>query len=281
MLRWKRQRKDEIDLILSSSGVRAPCFVGGLKAILEKGYRINRIAGTSGGAIVAAAYALGISMSEIEERTQNIPYDKFRDYKITNLLSVRNPSIYTGETLSEFYKDLFGEAKLGDFQIDCKISVVTIIGRKRILLCRKTFPELPVWKAVRMSSTIPFVFPYLTLEGQPVTDGGLVTNMFDVFPERHRQIIALTPKADHDIRKVEQDVQASRLLLWTYIKILAEFFLDLVDNQHVPQEEWAKTIIIPTEEVGGFSFHIGQEEVDKLVQVGYNSVISSPLLPKI
>ncbi len=40
-----RRVNKNIDVILSSSGVRAPCFIGGLDAILEKGYHIHRIVG--------------------------------------------------------------------------------------------------------------------------------------------------------------------------------------------------------------------------------------------
>ena len=75
------RRKQELDVILSSSGVRAPCFVGGISALEERGYNIVRIAGVSGGAIIAAAYALGNSTTELIEVAKHIPYNKFKiDY---------------------------------------------------------------------------------------------------------------------------------------------------------------------------------------------------------
>ena len=274
-----KQKKQEIDLVLASSGVRAPCFIGGIEGILEKGYEIKRIAGTSGGAIIAAGYALGKTTEELRRLAPCTPYDKFKDYGIRNLLSLTNPSVYTGQELDEFYQRIFGNAKLKDFQIDCRISVVTIIGRERIILDRESYPELYVWEAVRMSSTIPFIFPYLKLDGKALTDGGLVTDMFDIFPDSPRMKVALRPRANHGIKKTIQDVKASKLFLWNYIKILAEYFLDAIDNQHVPEAEWNNTIVIPTGLLGAFNFDISPDDIVKLMDYGLEAVRKSEILP--
>jgi hypothetical protein len=71
------------------------------------------------------------------------------------------------------------------------------------------------------------------------------------------------------------------MFLWNYLKVLAEYFLDALDNQHVPQGEWEKTIMIPTFEIGGFSFSITPEEVQKLVKSGYTAVMDADVLPSI
>lgn len=276
---WGKVKKSkELDLVLSASGVRAPCFIGGMQAIQEKDYRIKRIAGSSGGAIIAAGFALGMTLDELKEIAPSTPYNEFKDFSLKNLCSIRNPSVYSGRPLDKFYQDIFGNATLKDFKIDCRIAVVTIIGRTRILLGRENYPDLPVWKAVRMSSTIPFIFPYLELDGTAVTDGALVTNMFDIFPEGERKVITLNPRADYSLKKVVQNVQANHLFLWNYLKILAEYFLDAVDNRHVPQEEWGRTITIPTFEIGGFNFDLKHQDIDRLIQYGYNAVIVSDLL---
>lgn len=276
---WDRLRKTkEVDLVLNASGVRAPCFLGCIEAIIEKGYTIRRIAGSSGGAIIAAGYALGKSIEELKQMAPLTPYKKFKDFNIKNLCSLTNPSVYSGGPLDKFYQDIFGEATLKDFKIDCKIVVVTILDRDRIILDKEKYPDLPVWKAVRMSSTIPFIFPYQELEGMPVTDGALITNMFDIFPEGERLLVTLSPRADFSIKKKVQDVKARHLFIWNYLKILAEYFLDAADNRHIPQEEWGKTIVIPTFEIGGFNFQLSPQDVERLMQYGYNAVIVSDVM---
>lgn len=277
MSRWSKPKHKEIDLVLSSSGVRVPCFIGGITALEERGYKIQRIAGSSGGAIIAAAYALGMTTEEMRTLSLEIPYNSFRDFKFRNLLSLSNPSVYTGQELDAYYQSIFGDATMKDCKIDCKIAVVTILGRKRILINRESHPDLLVWKAVRMSSTIPFIFPWYDLDDDPVTDGGLVIGIYDIFPENPRPIICLRPRADHALKKMIQDVKTSKLFIWSYLKIIAEYFLDAVDNQHVPEFEWNRTIVIPTFDIGGFNFDITPEEVKHLIQYGYNAVMTSEL----
>ena len=278
---WWSRKSNNIDLVLSSSGVRAPCFIGGLEAVLDKGYNIHRIAGTSGGAVIAAGYALGYTTQAMREVAENIPYETFKDFRLRNMLSLQNPSVYSGAALDAYFQDIFGDAVLADFKIDCRITVVTILGRKRMVLTRDTHPNIPVWKAVRMSSTIPFIFPYYEIDGIPVTDGGLITSMFDIFPDSPRTVVALRPRADHNLKKVIQDVHAETVFIWNYLKIIAEYFLDAVDSQHVPENEWNKTIIIPTFEIGGFNFNLRTDQVHALIQYGYNAVFLSDILPSI
>lgn len=278
---WKNRASDGVDLVLSSCGVRAPCFIGAIEALLEKGYNIHRIAGSSGGAVIAAGYALGHSPEQMRETAANIPYDSFKDFKLRNLVSISNPSVYAGKNLDAYFQSLYGDAVLGDFRVDCRIAVVTILGRKRMLLTRDTHPNMPVWKAVRMSSTIPFIFPYYEIDGIPVTDGGLITGMYDIFPDSPRPVIAFRPRADHGVKKVIQDVRAETVFLWNYLRIVAEYFLDAMDGQHVPEAEWNRTIIIPTFEIGSFNFDLEPEQVQSLIQYGYNAVFLSDILPSL
>lgn len=283
MLKWGKSKSPktpkELDIVLASSGTRAPCFIGAIAAILEKGYSIRRIAGFSGGAVIAAGFALGMSVDELRVIAPDTPFNKFRDFKIKNLFSISNPSVYTGKALDNFYKKVFGDATLKDFKIDCVIAVVTIIGRERILLTRETHPDLPVWKAVRMSSTIPFIFPYMELDGVAVTDGALVTNIFDVFPENERMLVTLAPRAVKGLKRFVHTVKSNRLFIWNYFKILAEYFLDAVGTLYIPQEEWGRTVLIPTFELGGFNFEIGPQDIEQLIQYGYDAVIISDIIP--
>ena len=274
----KRKKSRDIDVILTSSGVRAPVFVGALTALEQKGYRIKRIAGTSGGAIIAAAYALGKTTDEMLQLSKSVPYLSFRDFKFLNLFSLTNPSVYSGEGIDNYLKSLFGDARLKDFKIDCKISVVTIVGRKRILLDKETYPELPVWQAVRMSSTIPFIFPYLKLEEIPVTDGGLDIRTDNIFPDRSHPVIVLRPRSDYSLKQETREFIPHKLFLWNYLKIIAEYLLDAVDLQHLEYNEWEKTIIIPTFSMGGFNFSIQPHEVENLVNFGYKAVSTSDIV---
>lgn len=275
----RKQKDREVDLVLTSSGVRASAFIGCIEALQEKGYYIKRISGASGGAVIAASFALGKSIEEMRIHASSCPYGSFQDFRIRNLFSLRNPSVYSGKALDSYYQEIFGDAKLKDFELDCKIVVVTIMGRKRILLDKETYPDLSVWKAVRMSSTIPFIFPYYELNGMPVTDGGLDVRTGNIFPDRTRSVIVLRPRSDYNLKKSTQEVITYKIFIWNYLKVVAEYLLDAVDLQHLDVNEWEKTIIIPTFEIGGFNFDIKESEILKLIQYGYTIINTTEQIP--
>ena len=50
-------KNKKIKLVLSGSGTKYPCFVGAIKKLLEEGYEIEEVCGTSGGALVASGLA--------------------------------------------------------------------------------------------------------------------------------------------------------------------------------------------------------------------------------
>ncbi len=54
-------------LILSGGGVRGLAHIGMYRALVEAGYRIARVSGTSAGALVGLCIAAGKSPDEIEE----------------------------------------------------------------------------------------------------------------------------------------------------------------------------------------------------------------------
>ncbi len=61
-----------IDLILSGSGVKFPYFVGCLKYLQENNYNIKAVSGTSGGSLIASIIA------------QNIGYDIISNFLVKN-----------------------------------------------------------------------------------------------------------------------------------------------------------------------------------------------------
>jgi len=54
-----------------------------------------------------------------------------------------------------------------------------------------------------------------------------------------------------------------------------EFFMDSIDNQHIPQDEWKNTIIIPTQGIGSFNFDLTPNEIKELLHYGYEAVMKA------
>ena len=112
-------------------------------------------------------------------------------------------------------------------------------------------------------------------------DKWLCKDILDVFPDTDNPLVCLRPRADRGKRRDVQDAKVSKLFVWDYLKIVAEYLMDSIDSQHVVQDEWDRTIIIHTFDIGGFNFNLKPEDIESLMQHGYNAVIISDILPYI
>ena len=57
------------DIVLEGGGVKGIALVGAISVLAERGYRFERVAGTSAGAIVGALIAADIKPTELHQRT--------------------------------------------------------------------------------------------------------------------------------------------------------------------------------------------------------------------
>jgi NTE family protein len=70
------------DLVLSGGGVKGIGLSGATVALMEAGYAIQRVSGTSAGSVVGAILAVGadqLGPEQVEQITMTLPYRKFLD----------------------------------------------------------------------------------------------------------------------------------------------------------------------------------------------------------
>ena len=90
-----------IALVLGGGGMKGFAHIGVLRALEEAGIRPTCFAGTSIGALIAAAYLGGMPLEEMERRALGLrKRDLFRINHVGMLLDrMRSPSIYLEEPL--------------------------------------------------------------------------------------------------------------------------------------------------------------------------------------
>src|SRR5918993_2240885 len=67
------------DLVLEGGGVKGIGLVGAISVLEAAGYRFERVAGTSAGAIVGALVAAGMTSAEMFDVMTELDYRRFRD----------------------------------------------------------------------------------------------------------------------------------------------------------------------------------------------------------
>jgi len=159
------------NLALKGGGVKGIAYVGALKELDKAGiYKgIQRVSGTSAGAIVALMIALQLSPATIESLMRELDFKSFKS-GWNPLRIFTKYGLYTGDAILQFiYKcyeasslNLTQKATFSDFEkAGCKEIIVFASDLNTKNICEfsnyKT-PDCIVAEAIRASMSIPFFF---------------------------------------------------------------------------------------------------------------------------
>lgn len=287
------------DGVFSGGGVKAIAFAGALKAAEEAGYtQWQRLAGTSAGAITAAAVAVGYDADALTERLMGLDLATITDFgrprrvgQLRNL--VRHYALARGRTLYGWITQLLAEAPLpvqtfGELGDRLRVVATDLVHRRMVVFPddagryldpegRPWTPErFPVAAAVRMSAGYPFMFAPVKMRdavtGLPgaLVDGGIVSG-FPVFlfdregPSHPTWGFRLAEdRADGGVHIGGSDwpLDMMRAILETSIgahdTLTAQAFAD-------------RTIVIPTGNVPTLQFTLQPEAKRALWQAGHDA----------
>ncbi|UYV37244.1 patatin-like phospholipase family protein [Rhodobacteraceae bacterium D3-12] len=158
-----------VGLVLCGGGAFGTAHLGALKALQEHGHTVDMVGGTSVGAAIAAALALGYSPDEVMKLCEQI----FVKSKAMSKLMVPLHSVIDHRKIDAALKEQFGDARIEDTPISY-YSVATSLTKNDMHIARSG----PLWQAVRASSSIPAVFPpMVTDEGEVLVDGAMFDNV--------------------------------------------------------------------------------------------------------
>ncbi len=155
----------KIGLALGSGGARGLTHIGVLKALEEFDIKINYICGSSIGALIGAAYAVGMTPNEIEEIALQT------DWKLMAKILLPSFSLsafVNDKYLSNFLNDRFQNKTFND----CKIpfsAIATDIETGEMLI----IDSGEIISAVRASISIPMLFSPVKYGKHILVDGGL------------------------------------------------------------------------------------------------------------
>lgn len=158
-----------IGLVLSGGGARAFAHLGVLDELHAAGVTIDRIAGVSMGALIAANAAMARSPDEIYEIFENgfIAQNPTNDYTLPAF------SVIRGRKTRRLLEDVFGSARIEAlphrfFCVSCDLIAREIVVHRSGLLREAVYPSL----------AIPGVFPPVAAgPDRLLVDGGVLDNL--------------------------------------------------------------------------------------------------------
>jgi NTE family protein len=282
-----------VDAVFEGGGVKGIGLAGAVSVVEAEGYTWGNLAGTSAGAIVAAVLAAGYTAAELKDIVGGLDYNKFMDKGGVDRVPLLGPlisliaekGVYEGDYLEEWMTGLLeakGKRTFADLVIPgekdpryrYKLNVITSdVSRGKLVVLPTGLKDygvdpdgFPVAKAVRMSMSIPFFFEPVQLAGSTFVDGGLLSNfpvwLFDAKGKPS------WPTFGFKLVEPEEGRPNDTGTTLAFAKALITTMLDAHDKMHVEDEDFERTIAVPTLGVKTTEFGLSPERRDALFQSG-------------
>lgn len=157
-----------VGVVLSGGGARSLAHIGVLSAMAERGVNVDRIGGSSFGALIAGLHALGRSPDEMAAlcRREFVSSWPFNDYTVPKLALLR------GRKLRAALHRLFGDAALERLPRDC-FTVSADLTTSELVVHRRG----PLADAVLSSLALPGMLPPVGTDGRLLIDGSVLNGM--------------------------------------------------------------------------------------------------------
>lgn len=192
--------RPRIGLVLGGGGARGAAHIGVLEVLERLRVPVDCIAGTSMGALVAGAYAAGLSPAEMRSELAKADWnDMFQDNPPYSEINYRNKEISTrfmpgsetgvgekgvayqrgvvsGQKIKLFFNRLVG-SDLGERNIESLPLPLSIIATDIGNGEKVVFRDGSLTKAMRASMSVPGMMAPVEHQGHKLVDGGLVDNL--------------------------------------------------------------------------------------------------------
>jgi NTE family protein len=168
-----------IALVLGGGGLKGFAHIGVLRALEERGIVPDVYAGTSIGALIAAAYLGGSSVQTLAQRAEALRRkDLFRLNHFGMLLErMRAPSIYLEEPLRELCAASIPDVTFDALPKRLLVNSVDLDQGSRVVWGLPGLEGVSVRDAVYASCALPGFFPPGGVGGRTCIDGGVVDNL--------------------------------------------------------------------------------------------------------
>lgn len=255
-------------LVLSGGGIKGICFIGALQALQELNIlnNIKIFAGTSVGSIVCFLIIIGYTPEELYE------FIKIFDFSKVNIMNFEilinefglNDGLQIIRILSSFltkkkYNINVTLKELYDITQKEFIITTTNINKKCCeYLSYKTYPDLCVLQAIKMSISMPIIFTPVKFNNNMYVDGGCTDDLpMEIFEDQSKVLgLYLDEKVGDNL-----NINSFEAYGLNIIK-------SMITKRNINKEN---TVIIYTQNIKTVSFDININKKEEMYKTGYDS----------
>jgi len=203
-------------LVLSGGGARGMAHIGVIEELLERGYNITSIAGTSMGSVVGGVYALG---KMLDYRDWLYSLDRIDVFRLLDF-TFSNSGLIKGNRVFKKMKEFIPDHNIEDLSIPFAAVAVDLKSNKEVVLKKGS-----VYDALRASVAIPTVIRPVFKKGSILVDGGVLNNIPINHVHRNNNDILMAVNVNAEIKCLKPKVskEEAKKELSFYQKSLHEF----------------------------------------------------------
>jgi len=264
-------------LVLCGGGMKGIYILGGLKYLEEHKLltHINTYAGTSFGGMLAFYLSIGYSIDELYKFTKNFDFSKSNDINFDINYLFNNYSINTDTNI-----DVILDKSISLKNIDPNITLLDLYKKtkKKIILCTvcidtkqceyisfETYPDLNIKTAIKMTISVPLLFPPVKYNNKLYVDGGLLNNFpINYFNNNLENVIGINLHTDFLYVKDYDNI------INYILKIMSIMFIPCIRKY---DEDKYKNIVYNIKidnNVKTFDFELTSERKKEMYLEGYN-----------
>ena len=296
------------NLVFEGAGIRGIAYCGAIQEMEARNLMTNieKVGGTSSGAIVALTLSLGYSGKDIEHLVTKTKFRKFNDggfFFIGGINRLRKYfGWYKGKRIEKWLGKII-EQKTGKADItfeelhqagfkDLYITGTSLTKQKTIIFSRETYPNMKVRDAVRISSSIPLYFEPVFMDSSGtimyhpkqkhgldvLVDGGIIENFpIRIFDKETADLNTIGFRLDHE-SQIESDKLNKTLAempvadLNEYFKAFYSIVIENLNRQRLTEIDWRRTISISDGNVQPRVRRLLKEEINTLIENGKKAV---------
>jgi len=169
----------QFTLVLGGGGLKGLTHIGALRALAERNLEPQAVIGCSMGSLVASAWAVGMSLEEMEKRALAVTRkDVFRiahfDMALKRMLS---PAIYRREPLDHLIQSITGDVTFQELSRQLVVNTVDLNTGQQVLWGLPGLQAARVADAVFASCALPGILPPRSILGRVCVDGAVLENL--------------------------------------------------------------------------------------------------------
>jgi NTE family protein len=288
------------NLVFEGGGVKGSAFAGSVQVLHEHRLlkNIEHVAATSAGAITATLLAVGAGSKGLTESVLDSNFNQFIYDPGWILMDIyrlfRHYGIHSGNSFAKilqgYIKQYAGDPNLTFEQLEQKViadphifkhlSVVAsnITTQKVDVFNNKNTPDLPIWKAVRCSMSIPVVFEPYEIKDNYYVDGGLGwLYPIDIYDEKkpdgediiNHETLGFYLEPQNEINHPRFSPQKAKI---NSIKTAAEAIFNFLEtnsnSKHIHPGDKSRTVFIDDLGISATDFSISKDGIKSLIKSG-------------